>query len=368
MRKHNEFTARPRRPQGHRGFSLIELTVAMAVFMVVGGAALMLIRKHAVLFSSTQNQTGVNLALRNAVAQMENDVVNAGSGYYPGADSPFWPVGITIAPATTPACNTTGAYTPACFDSMTVITANSTNSTFQVTPFPSQDAAGTVSLDPTVTEPIYLTYPDAPSAATLAARAATFQAGGEIMLIQGGNAPNAQMRPLALAANGVVVGTTVQLQVTGFDPNTPDPMGIYDPTLSGGGDKGTQHFDMTTAPTFGKGDFVINLVSTTYFVNANNQLMRQVGVGGVPDLIADRIVGFTVTPFVSGGAHPNTYDASPADYNSDWTKIRAVNIRIFARTPSFSDTNNTGYKNNYDSGNYQVQGVSVVINPRNLSM
>ena len=338
----------------------------MAVFMVVGGAALMLIRKHAVLFSSTQNQTGVNLALRNAVAQMENDVVNAGSGYYPGADSPFWPVGITIAPATTPACNTTGTYTPACFDSMTVITANSANSTFQVTPSPSLDPAGTVSLDPTVTEPIYLTYPDAPSAATLTARAATFQAGGEIMLIKSGNGANPQMRPLALTATGVVVGTTVQLQVTGFNPMTPDPMGIYDPNATGGGDKMNPQFDQPLTQ-FGPGDFVINLVSTRYFVNANNQLMRQVG-NGVPDLIADRIVGFNVTPFVSGGKNANTYDANPADYNSDWTTIRAVNIRIFARTPSFSDTNNTGYKNNYDSGNYQVQGVSVVINPRNLSM
>jgi prepilin-type N-terminal cleavage/methylation domain-containing protein len=344
------------------GFSLIELMVAMAIFLVIGGTALTLVRKHATLFSTTQNQTGVNLALRNAVAQMENDVVNAGAGFYPGANSPFWPVGVTVQPATTPGCNTTGTYTSTCFDQMTIITANTA---VQVTPQPSLDAGATTTFDPTVSTTIYLTYPDAPSSATLATRAATFQNGGEILLVKSGSV-TPQIRPLVLTANGTVdpSGKAVQLQVAPFSATSSDLMGIYDPNAGGGGDKNNAQFDVA-GTQFGPGDFAINLVSTKYSVNNNNQLVRQVG-NNVPDLVADRIVGFSVSPFVAGAV--NAYDPKPSDYNSDWTLIRAVNIKVFARTPAFSDANNMSYKNNYDGGNYQVQGVSVVINPRNLSM
>src|SRR5437764_15402327 len=47
------------------GFSLVELMVAMAIFLVVGGAAVELAKKHVPLFTSQQNQTGLNLAMRN---------------------------------------------------------------------------------------------------------------------------------------------------------------------------------------------------------------------------------------------------------------------------------------------------------------
>src|SRR5437660_3549291 len=78
------------------GFSLVELLVAMAIFMIIGGAATTLVKKHMPIFTSQQNQTGMNLALRNAVAQMQIDVVNAGTGYYQGVNIPSWPIAITI--------------------------------------------------------------------------------------------------------------------------------------------------------------------------------------------------------------------------------------------------------------------------------
>ena len=77
------------------GFSLVELTVAMAVFMVIGAAAVALVKMHVPLFTSQQNQTGLNLSMRNGVAQMQIDVVNAGTGYYQGVNIPAWPIGIT---------------------------------------------------------------------------------------------------------------------------------------------------------------------------------------------------------------------------------------------------------------------------------
>ena len=73
--------ARPaRRKKPARGFSLVELMVAMSVFLIVGGAAVALVRRHAPLFNSAQNQAGLNITLRNAVAQLQMEVVNAGTG------------------------------------------------------------------------------------------------------------------------------------------------------------------------------------------------------------------------------------------------------------------------------------------------
>ena len=39
---------------------------------------------------------GMNVALRNAAAQMQVDLVNAGTAYFQGANIPSWPVGVTI--------------------------------------------------------------------------------------------------------------------------------------------------------------------------------------------------------------------------------------------------------------------------------
>ena len=150
------------------GFTLVELMMAMVVFLIVGGAAVSLIKKHVPLFTSEQNQAGLNVGVRNAVAQMQMDVVNAGSGFYPGANMPFFPVGITVANSGTTSCfdPATFNYTT-CFDRLNVITADDT-----IPPaHPSGNAAGTASVD-TTTGTLFLTFPGvtpAPTAANLAA-------------------------------------------------------------------------------------------------------------------------------------------------------------------------------------------------------
>src|ERR1700749_1808544 len=82
------------------GFSLIELMVAMSLFLVIGGAVVALIRRHVPLFNTAQNQASLNVSLRNAVAQLQMEVVNAGSSYSATNPMPFWPIGATITPAT----------------------------------------------------------------------------------------------------------------------------------------------------------------------------------------------------------------------------------------------------------------------------
>jgi len=108
------------------GFTLIELMVSLAVFLVIAGAAFSLFGAHAPLFSRQQNMAGLNITLRNIVTQMELDVVNAGNGYYPGTDVASWPIGVTVnnsQPNGT--CFSPGnqTYSANCFDTMTVITA-----------------------------------------------------------------------------------------------------------------------------------------------------------------------------------------------------------------------------------------------------
>src|ERR1700756_4489289 len=108
--------------RGAKGFSLVELMVAMSVFLIVGGAVVALIRRHVPLFNTAQNQAGLNVTLRNAVAQLQMEVVNAGSSYSANNPMPFWPIGATITPATTPgACQATRVYTTACFDQFSLI-------------------------------------------------------------------------------------------------------------------------------------------------------------------------------------------------------------------------------------------------------
>src|SRR5579862_1915205 len=96
-----------RRTVDGRGFTLLELMIATAVFLVISGAGLALFSRQQPLFNRQQNLAGLNIAVRNAVAQLQLDVVNAGNGTMIGTAMPNVPVGISITnsiPST--ACNT----------------------------------------------------------------------------------------------------------------------------------------------------------------------------------------------------------------------------------------------------------------------
>ena len=99
-------------------------------------------------------------------------------------------------------------------------------------------------------------------------------------------------------------------------------------------------------------------------------------------MIAEQVIGFRVGASVRNGSVDTPYNfnasqksvangcALPVDqcgYDSDWSKVRAVRVSLIGRTQPNSDPNNP-YKNSFDGGPYKIQGVSVTINPRNLSM
>ena len=126
---------------------------------------------------------------------------------------------------------------------------------------------------------------------------------------------------------------------------------------------------------------MLKLSPITYSVdltNVNNpKLTRRQGAN--TDVIAEQIIGFRVGASVRVGTADQPYNFNSAaqsaangctsncGYEDDWAQIRAVRISLIGRTPPNADLTSK-YTNSFDGGPYKIQGVSVTINPRNLSM
>ena len=57
-------------PHDH-GFSLIELMVAMSVFLIISVTAFTLFSRHQSLLGQEQGVSGLNIGLRNALSQLQ---------------------------------------------------------------------------------------------------------------------------------------------------------------------------------------------------------------------------------------------------------------------------------------------------------
>ena len=374
------------------GFSLLELMIAMGVFLIVGGAAVSLVRRHMPLFNTAQNQTTLNISLRNAVAQLQMEVVNAGTGFAAAAPVAFSPMGATIQKAADPNCRATANYIAGCFDRLSLISVDG-----NLPPLaPSSDIAGTVAIDTTKTTVIFLTLPGNPAGATpaqYAAWAGSLKANTELMLVQGGTdaaGPSGQpsFAIIVLRDDAVPKGNYIQLTTTGVTqvdmpcsavpalkvsgtPLAADPLNIYDPGECG-------RFVGNFSPLL---DYAVKLVKgVDYSVDATNpanpKLVRT-DAAGKQDIIAEQIIGFTVGAWSSQRClKPHAtpcaavpvpgYTTDPNDYNSDWASVRSIQVQLVARATPNTDNPST-FQNAYDQGTYQVQGMSVVINPRNLN-
>jgi hypothetical protein len=335
------------------GFSLVELMVAIAVFMVIGGAAMSLVKKHVPIFTSQQNQTGMNIALRNAVAQMQIDVVNAGTGYYQGVNIPSWPIAITVVnSAAGTGCYdaTSKSYGSTCFDTLNVIAID------QNTPpsNPQDIGANCVS---TTSSSLFITPI---GTTTLAQLAADFHSGDQVLLVK---SDGSQMSTAVLTSDGQVTGGKVKLahNPTGADgTNTTanDPLALTN--VADNNKLGTQ---------FCNTDWVLKLAPITYTVDASDptdpKLVRT--EGGQTNVIAEQIIGFKVgaTIWNAASGTDNTYSFDASSYNHDWPLIRSIRVSMIGRTPA--DWSST-FRNSFDGGPYKIESVSVVINPRNSSM
>lgn len=361
-----------------RGFSLIELMISVAVFLVVGGAALSLFKQHAGLFTQQQSVAGINISLRNALSMMQMDVVNAGTGYYTTADISSWPTGIIISNNVANSnCFNSGTFTysATCFDSLSVIAPDQT----AFPGHPDNNAGGCVL---TNGGSAYLTPVGGTSLATLAS---SFKLGDQVLFMHNGASnnpltPPMQMTTAKLSANATNNGTRVVLTFTATNADGSNAAG------STGNDK----YGLTTNvdPTLGTltnqfcpgTDWVVKLNPVTYQVDASNpsdpQLTRS--QGGNTVVIADQIIGFKI-----GASLYNDTSATSGSYNYDASSykrsastncgycfdlVRSVRISLIGRTPPGSIDNSSNYTNSFDGGRYRIQSASIVVNPRNLSM
>jgi hypothetical protein len=101
----------------------------------------------------------------------------------------------------------------------------------------------------------------------------------------------------------------------------------------------------------------------------------------VSSVLAQQVIGFKVGAILWNAACPSEgitgagadddssycYDSSTAGYSSQWTTIRSVQISLIGRTNPNPGASYT-YRNSFDSGPYQIEGVMAVLNPRNMSM
>ena len=352
--------------KGHSGFTLIELMVAMIVFMIISGVAFTLLQEHLPLYNQQQNRSGLNISLRNAVAQMQVDVVNAGSGFYPAINVPSWPVGITVTNAAGGAgCHTAGTitYATGCFDTLNVISSDPNTPPAP----PDNGASGCAN---TTTGSLYL-LPVAPT--TASALAADYKQNDEVLLIQGSGAKMTsvvltQAPTTAVTAEGAEVKLSFNAtNADGTNAAANDPLSISVTADNSAGQITNQ---------FCSSDWVMRLSPTTYTVDAtdttNPKLIRT--QAGATNVIAEQIIGFKVGAMVyTGTSDKPAYSFNAAanvasgGYNNSFNQIRAVLISLIGRTRPTVDPTNT-FANTFDGGPYRIEAVDVVVNPRNLTM
>ncbi|HYL10407.1 MAG TPA: prepilin-type N-terminal cleavage/methylation domain-containing protein [Candidatus Acidoferrales bacterium] len=345
------------------GFSLIELVVAMAVFVVIAGTAISLFRQHVPIFSQTQNKVALNTSIRNALAQLQIDAVNAGTNNVPGFNVRL-PIGLTIANAAGGnGCHAAGttAYGAGCFDTLSIIAADGTPPSH-----PTNGAGGCADL--TIAS-LFLT----PQAGTTPAQlAADFHSGDQLMFV---DVDGSQIATTVLTANGAASGSNVQLQHTpvplsGSNTSSNDPLGITTSPPTGATPT------TTLGTSFCAADWVFNLTqnSVSYSVDTatdpnNPRLMRT--KGGNADVVAEQVIGFKVGAATWNNATATSsdfYDFNAADYGFDYGSIRSIRVSLIVRSSPAATDANDPYRNAFDGAPYRIQAMSVAINPRNLSM
>jgi Tfp pilus assembly protein PilW len=360
------------------GFSLIELLIAMSFFLTIAGAVFTMYGRQQAAYVAQQGQTGINIALRNAAAQMQIDLSNAGTAYFQGANIPAWPVGVTIVNnvvATGSSCyNTaTASYTAQCFDVLNII-AGADPATYP--PINATDSTGGNGGGNCTTTSNAVAYGQAAAGLTLAQTAAKYAANDQVLFL---TSNGKKMTSVVLTAAPTVVGSAVKFvfnatNADGTNSLANDPLDIT-------------ACDNLTCPTpnnFGNqfcgSDWIIKLAPITYKVNLNNssdpQLTRT--ASGAAAVVMDQIIGFKIGATIwnnstdtvstqynySASTYTNT---TPGDQAWNFTLVRSLRISLIGRT-----TPNTNpayaFRNVFDNGPYQVEGISLVVNPRNLSM
>jgi prepilin-type N-terminal cleavage/methylation domain-containing protein len=378
-----------RRRSSASGFTLIELMIAITVFLVIGGAAMSLFKMHASLFSDQQYQIGLNVSLRNALAQMENDVVNAGTGWYNAANNvASWPIGVKIVNnvAGGAACHppNTATYNAPCFDILSLIVPDPTTPPGQVYVAPGTPGcatAATTGITGTGTSTMLIS-PIAPS--TQAQLLSGFIANSQVIFIHVGTS-GTLMTTAVLSIPATASGANVLLTYGATKNDGTNPTATNDPlnlTTTANVDPALVPTTLTNSFCSGT-DWVVKIAPIKYWVDttaATNPTLTRTE-NGIDNPIASQVIGFKVGAAsvtlngtnITGSSGSYCYNAASATspcYNNQFDQIRSIRISLIGRTPPniYTNSNTNLFTNSFDGQTYKIQALSIIVNPRNLSM
>ena len=404
--------------RGSKGFSIMEMLVAVAVFLIVASAAFSLFNKHLALVTEQQSLSGVNIGMRNAMSQLELDLAAAGPNLFSGVQqsgSPVQPFSLGVivhnntpaaAGACTPNANWSYPTNLACFDSLTLVTvkpcAGGTAPVLQIDdPGNSTESLSSSSI---------VWGNDFNPGANLTNDSACFKKGDEILVVQpsngipltcdNGNQFNYCMGVVTLTKDAQVSGGKIQLQHNPTGAGS-DPLGILF------NNSATNNYSNANGLGVGYSDgaFIIDLGDgtndITYSVLAsatdptNDQLVRCNGAtctAANAQVLTDQVIGFKIGAILWDNAKTNAtddanyfYDSSkyctdaiagadcsttppPANDPNDFTLIRAVRVSMIARTvPKANSPALPNFKNGFDGGPYLVQQGSVSVDLRSIT-
>lgn len=395
------------------GFSLIELMVAMVVFLIVAGTAFSVFDRHMQAIAEQESLSSVNLALRNATAELQLDLADSAQNLLQGAQLsdgepvPPFSAGVIIqnnvpgnAGVTACALGAHWAYPvpSACFDGITIFA--------RTCPVVEMDSAhGSENLASSATIYAY----DPANTANNTADAACFQSGDEVLVIAepagaGGTVSCAAgtwpfcITAVRLTAAGSISSGDVQLTHNLAGTAAADPLGLLsNPSGSNFLNALGSNFNLP-----GPFVYIVDVGTTTslktYQVqlnplnSADPQLIRCDSSGCA--VLADQIIGFKVGAALSSGWDWDTlspdaanyfYDASKycteyagADCSTvpppasgldkyDFSLVRAVRVSLIARTTPDEDPL-YNFANGFDHGPYLVQQAATVVDLRAITI
>jgi prepilin-type N-terminal cleavage/methylation domain-containing protein len=360
------------------GFSMIELMVALSLFLAVGSAAFTLFAREETTFLRQQGLSGTNIAMRNAATQLQMDLYNAGTAYFQGANIPSWPVGVTImnhVVAAGSSCYnaTTFTYTAQCFDILNVI-AGADPATYP--PTHSTDSTGANGPTNCSSTSTGVAYAQAATGLTLPQTAAKYTAGDEILFL---TSNGKTMTAVVLNAAPTVVGSTVKFTFNGTRTDGTNTL-ANDPLDITACDNGTCPAPNNFGAQFCGADWIIKLAPITYQVDAsdptNPKLTRT--QNATTSIVTEQLIGFKVGATIWNNSTSTVstqynYDASTYTNNTagdqawNFTLVRSVRISLIGRSKP-NKSPNYRFHNKFDGGPYQVAGTAIVVNPRNMTM
>jgi prepilin-type N-terminal cleavage/methylation domain-containing protein len=368
MRITNSMPDRTLRPKAFPGFSLLELLVAVSVFLLVSAASFTLFSRHQALLSKEQGLAGLSLMTRNTLTQIELDAINAGAGMVTGVNVPNSPVGVTVInTASASSCynSTTKTYTSNCFDTLNIIAIDPNTPPMSV----HTSSGGCVT-----TSAAAAYYVTVPSGYTGSALAANFQSGDEVLLV---SSTGATYSAAILTSAGSYSSSTgyISLAHNATASNgtyTSDPLGII------------SHLNSKIGTSFCSTDWLMRLRPIIYTVDTTTNssdptLTRQIYTSGTPATVMDQVLSFRCgeqlwNSATTGDRTSYFYDPSvfPSPSGSgtdpyDFTIVRSLRVSLIARTKPSTDPNYS-FVNAFDGGAYQVFGSSITVNPRNMSL